>query len=471
MGRRMWGMAAIALVAAIRLVPASADTDRVGLGALRRVTTPGTSACPAESEPEIAVTAAGTWVAYNDTHDCLHGSGFRTPRVTVLQLLPAGGGPSRRVTLPGDYGDLGAVGGANARLSGDPDLAPDPNGSGVLLSTMMEGTSGGIVSVQVLRVGATATGFDVRALPSPSDGVGFLSDKPFVAADAGATSPYRGRIYATWWPRDGRTVLRVWDGRRWGPVVTLANPTVENAAPDVAVGPGGVVAATFATETGVAARISRDGGRTFEPALEIIPGGQPGATWTPGCLLRSRVGVRQRALKSPRVAFDSSGGVHVVAAVGRLPDYAASLRRVEDLAAGEATGRIWHASSVDGKRWTRRQVAPAAGAQWMPAIAAAPGGGVAVAWLEVAGLNSYDAYAALLRPGHRRFAAPVRLSPATAALPAAMEAMGTSDCYGIGDYIGMTSTPRGVAVVWPTTEGTTLPTVESDLYVRELVTR
>jgi hypothetical protein len=51
-----------------------------------------------------------------------------------------------------------------------------------------------------------------------------------------------------------------------------------------------------------------------------------------------------------------------------------------------------------------------------------------------------------------------------------MEAIGNSNCYGIGDYIGMTTTPGGVATVWPTTD-TDTPGVDSDVLLRPATPR
>jgi hypothetical protein len=109
--------------------------------------------------------------------------------------------------------------------------------------------------------------------------------------------------------------------------------------------------------------------------------------------------------------------------------------------------------------------------QWAPAIAATPSGGVAIAWLETSDVaqTSYDAHLALLRPGAGPKASTVvRVSTRTSNFIDATEAIGNSNCYGIGDYIGLAPTSRGVTAIWPTTEGTT-PGIDSDVLVRTAV--
>src|SRR4051812_14441722 len=99
-------LAAAAFAGAGLAAPSSTGGGR--LRPLLRVQTRGGSpiSCPFESEPEIARTAAGTWVGYNDDTGCpwLGSAGVNPLRLTGVQLLPANGGARRQVELPLDGG-------------------------------------------------------------------------------------------------------------------------------------------------------------------------------------------------------------------------------------------------------------------------------------------------------------------------------------------------------------------------------
>jgi hypothetical protein len=451
--RRVRWLAPLALAgAAVALAPAGAAGDSVTLKAPVRVTTEGTTACPAEGEPEVTVTSAGTWVGYNDDHECALDP--RLKRIVSVQLLPAGGGAARRVPLDGKAGTLFA----NELLAGDPELMPDPRGGGgVVFTTLVVGSTG--TTVEMFRISPKLA---VTRLPSPSAGAsGGSDDKEFAASDTGARSRYRGRLYVVWDDFDKiRTVFRAFDGKKWIAPVYL-QPDIGKS--DVAVAPNGDVAVSYETGDGIAVRVSRNGGRSFGGATVALRGTDPGRA-DPSCPLRPTVGTRQRAGKSGRVAYDSRGHLHVVA----------SFKAPADVGVGAGTGgtgAIWHAE-YDGRRWGEGyQVTPENTAvQWAPAIARTPKGGVAVAWLQTAdaAMATYDAYLAVLKGGARSFARPVKISPAAATFASAMEAEGNSNCYGIGDYIGLAPSPKGVVAVWPTTEGT-LPGVDSDVYAREAI--
>jgi hypothetical protein len=170
------------------------------------------------------------------------------------------------------------------------------------------------------------------------------------------------------------------------------------------------------------------------------------------------------------VTWDHRGRLHVVAALnttGTLPELATGT-------AGAATGgegQILHAVSAD-RGATFSPQAPVgsvetAEVQWAPAIAALPDGGVAVSYLQTAQTTSYDAFVAVKPASATRFRAPVQLSDGHGPMPPASEAVGNSNCYGIGDYTGLAPTPDGVVADWPTTVGVATSYVDSDIAVRE----
>ena len=433
-----------ALVAAVAPSSAAAPSS-LSLGPIVRITTPGTSLCPAEGEPETTHTRLGTWVAYNDDHQCPWLPTMT--RIEEVQLVPAQGKPTF-IPLDAPAGQL---------VSGDPDLAPAPDG-GVYVSTLWSGAPHeGALSLRILHID---NALHVHALPTPSFHKDDNSDdKEFIAVDAMPGSPYRGRLYVVW--DDfmlGKSVLRAWTGTRWAKPVVLEKAI---GAPDVAVGPDGTVAVAMKRpdSNGADVRISHDGGAHFGKPITAFEGGEPGYV-DPSCPLRPTVGVRQRAMLGARLAFDRRGDLHVVAAVGSF------ISVTPDVVRGPAIAM--HAV-LRGNRVVQAEpvTAPTADEQWAASLAALPTGGIAVSWLQTNGTarDTYDAWIAIERSGAQTFESPQRLSLTSSDFPAATEAVGNSNCYGIGDYIGMTTTPNGVATVWPTTD-TDIPGVDSDVLLR-----
>lgn len=441
---------AVAALAGALAPMSAAGSPSLALGPIVRITTPGTSLCPAEGEPEVTRTRLGIWVAYNDDHQCPWLPTMT--RIEELQLVPAQG-TTKFIPLDAPTGQL---------VSGDPDLTPAPDG-GVYVSTLWSGAAHeGALSLRILHVDKS---LHVSALPTPSFHRDNNSDdKEFIAADTDPTSPFARRLYVAW--DDfylGKVVLRAWDGTRWLKPVELERGT---GAPDVAVGPGGLVAVAMEQGggNGAVVRISHDGGRRFGPAITAISGHEPGYL-DPSCPLRPTVGVRQRAMMGTRLAFDRAGDLHVVASLGTL--------QVIPGDEVHGTAVVRHALLRGGRVVRVDAVTPPSGdEQWAPALAPLPSGGVAVSWLQTNGAahDTYDAWVAVQRQGARTFAPAQRLSRTASMFPAAMEAVGNSNCYGIGDYIGMTTTADGVATVWPTTD-TDTPGVDSDVLLRTAALR
>lgn len=447
------GVALAALVAVGGAgVAAPAPAGSVRLGQLQRVQTPGGSpiTCPFESEPEIAHTAAGTWVGYNDDTGCPL-SPTAQLRLTGVQLLPADGGPPRYVELPQAWKSFGYY-------SGDPDLAPDPRGDGgALLASLIE-IDGGL-HVGVVRISPKGK---ATLLPSPS--LGTSDDKEYLATDTGARSRFRGRAYLIWDDfGSSKITVRAFDGQRWLDAVKLGGVAGQ---PDVAVAPNGDVAVSYSTPTGVLVRVSTDGGLSFSDAVTALRGAGPGRD-DPSCPLRPTIAQRQRANKSPHVAWDRRGRLHVVASLS-TPGLGLSTGSVGAGVGGQ--GAILHAVSADRGDTFSKQApvgsVETSDVQWAPAVAALPDGGIAVSYLQTAQTTSYDALVALAPAGSSRFRTPILLSEGHGTLPPATEAVGNSNCYGVGDYTGLAPTPDGVVAAWPTTVGVQTSYVDSDIAVR-----
>jgi hypothetical protein len=191
----------------------------------------------------------------------------------------------------------------------------------------------------------------------------------------------------------------------------------------------------------------------------------------PSCPLRPTIAQRQRATKSPHVAWDLRGRLHVVASLSTKGSGGLVATNTVGAATG-GEGAVLHAVSTDrGVSFSRQErvgSAETTEVQWAPAIAALPDGGVAVSYLQTADTTSYDALVAVQPRGATRFRAPTLLSEGHAPLPPATEAVGNSNCYGIGDYTGLAPTPDGVIADWPTTVGVETSFVDSDIAVRQV---
>ena len=462
-------MAAVAALSSAGLA-APSGPGTVRLGPLLRVQTPGGTpiSCPFESEPEITHTKAGTWVAYNDDTGCpwLGSAGASQFRLTGVQLIPANGTPRRYVNLPLDKRVL--------YYSGDPDLAEDPRGDGGVLLASLVGTPQG-TQLAVVRIAPSGR---ATLLPNPS--VHTSDDKEYLATDTGARSRFRGRTYLVWDDfASGRITVRTFNGQHWLEPVKLGDVAGQ---PDVAVSPNGDLAVAYSTDggvsvggardSGVVVQVSRDGGESFGAKITALKGTGPGRD-DPSCPDRPTIAQRQRANKSPHVAWDSRGRLHVVASLSTIGPLGVATSSVGAAAGGE--GLILHALSTDrGASFTRQAPVGAvetSEVQWAPAIAALPDGGVAVSYLQTAQTTSYDALVAVA-PAGSRFRTPVLLSDGHGPLPAATEAVGNSNCYGVGDYTGLAPTRDGVVADWPTTVGVQTAYVDSDIAVRQVhVTR
>ena len=436
----------LAPVAILSLLPFSAHAAPPSrLGPIVRVTTPGTAGCHTESEPALAITSAGTWVGYNDLGLCQAADAALGNHITFVQLLPAAGGSARVVPLPPLELGWGYV--------GDPALAADADGRGVVLtslaanSTPQVGTtsvSSVSLRLEVLRISAAGA---VQRLPAASGPTPF-DDKEAVAVDRS------GRIYVTWDESSTNQVsLRVFDGRRWLP--TRQVYPFPGGRPDVAVSAAGRVAVAYETGDGVEVRAAGSHDKALGRSVLAIPGADPGHVDST-CPLINAVGVRQRVIRSPRMAWDTRGRLHLVAAVG-------SSLNVTPTAAGSVESTIVHAVSLDaGRSWTRTTLTETTA--WAPSIAALPNGAVAVGYLALADAAGSTFTARLWRSD----AGTVELSQGAASLSVGSESTRSNYCYGLGDYTGTAARGADVAFAWGSTAGAARPGYDTDVLVRHL---
>lgn len=453
--RRSGVWAAVGLTAVLVSVGSTSVAGSApALGPIIRVQTPGTAGCHSESETAAAVTAAGTWVAYNDLGICQAADQITGAHFTMLQLLPAGGGPAKVIALPGSENRDGYF--------GDPALSPDVDGRGVVLASLAGsdtpqaapteyGASSATIWVDVLRVSASGV---ARRITPPRPVYSF-TDKEAITVDRGARSPRRGWIYLVW--DDAPTnqiVLQAFDGHRWGPRVTIAEGA---GRPDVAVGPSGQLAVAYETSEGVAVRVARDPRRALGAARIAIRGTDPGHV-DPACPLINSVGLRQRVIKSPRLAWDDRGGLHAAAAVntsGLTPLPTATGVGVES--------SVVHAVSSDGGlQWAATTVSK--GNAWAPAITAVGHGRVAIGYLELADAAGRTVRANVWQTGRTA----VEVSDGASAQELGSETQGSNYCYGMGDYTGIGSYRGSITYAWPSTAGATRPAYDTDVLVRRV---
>ncbi|MDX6225853.1 MAG: hypothetical protein QOE64_2229 [Frankiales bacterium] len=448
--RARWLAVVVAAGAAVLLaVPGQASAPR--LSPVVRVQTPGMAGCHAESETAVAQTSAGTWVGYNDLGACQAADTVLGEHTSYLQLLPAGGGAGKVISLPA-LGDRWGY-------AGDPALAPDVNGGVVFASLASVQTpqadpgslalSSATVRLEVLRVSPSGA---VHRLPGVSRSAPF-EDKEAVAVDRDPRSPHYGWVYLVW---DDAVVsqvtMRAFDGHRWLPRVLINDAA--GGHPDVAIGSHGRIAVAYETQGGVEVRVASDPRRPLGAHIRALAGADPGHI-NPTCPLINSVGLRQRVVRSPRLAWDSRDRLHLVAALG------GSGLATPAPTAGDS--RVVHALSSDaGLHWA--QSALTEQTSWAPSIAALPSGDVAIGYLELADAagRTFSAHV------WRTHGGAVTVSPAVAALNQGTETQGSNYCYGLGDYTGIAALGSDVAYAWASTDGAAAPVYDTDVLVRHL---
>jgi hypothetical protein len=431
---------------------AGAAAPSVERGPLVRVTNQDPGMCHSESEPALAVTRDGTWVAFNDIGDCLPGTLPGDRRFLTVQLL-------RQHRAPHQF-QLPRLGPGEI-YTGDPALAVDADGRSVLAATLVgrvgphadSSVGGNQLRLAVIRLRPDGTAV---SLPSPSR-AGVADDKELMSVDRGSRSRYRGRVYVAWDEFDrGQVTLRAFDGRSWLPAVTINERS--SGHPDVAVGPEGQVAVVYSAAGGVAARISTDGGISFGPAFRVLAGGEPGRL-EPDCPLVGVVGLRQRVIMGPRVAFDDRGRLHVTATVGG--------GRFTPAAPGKSTARIRYVVREHGRITERAIPLPDGGEQFAAALSVLPDGSAVISHLAVDDSGRSLTAWGLLFSANGRLASRTALSDRPSELPST-ETAGTGPCYGLGDYTSVVSRGREVTAAWGSAEGVSRPAGDTDVLMRTL---
>lgn len=272
-------------------------------------------------------------------------------------------------------------------FNGDTDMAYDATGR--LYWVNMAGT--GTAGISVSRINpSTGASFSSVNISNSSD------DKPFIAADATATSPFANNVYVVWTRFSGTP--EVFFARSSNQAVSFGSPQImSNAASggqgfvwpsDVGVAPnGGVYVAwhangTFGSTSGVNGRVlvrrSTNGGVSFGAPIEVFAAGQADIT----------ANVQDSVGTIPGTQFWTQGSAQPCI----LPDparpgniYCVTADDPNNIFGNGDNGDIVFARSInDGANWTRSTISsgPSNSFQIYPTASIDKFGNIVVAWYD-----------------------------------------------------------------------------------------
>src|SRR6266567_5634406 len=314
----------------------------------------------AQREPSIAVFGARIVVGWND-RTIEFGQTLRGIKSGVGYGFSTDGGAT--------FTDAGEVG--TSHWGADPSVAVDHSGNFFFGRIDLQPGSATFDRIAVFKStdgGATFPESATASNNAESEG----NDGPLIAVDTTA-SPFSGTVYATWafqglTPRFSRST----DG---GASFSLPIGLSTHGMP--AVGPNGEIYVVGLDASDVVVTKSTDGGLSFGPAVpvaSVIPIGHIESATAQYCGMVLKGSLR--ASVSPRIAVDRSGGpnngtVYVVFA---------------SHGAGADEADVYLTRSTDGgATWStpsRLNDDAAANDQWLPFVAVAPNGAVAVSWYD-----------------------------------------------------------------------------------------
>ncbi|MEP6889697.1 MAG: sialidase family protein [Nitrospirota bacterium] len=170
----------------------------------------------------------------------------------------------------------------------DPVVAFDHNGTAFVIVMPLQFTNGperfNVLGMQVFRLLNNGTAWSAAQSLIAGRGVDPSDDKPWIACDRGASSPFKGRVYAVWGTASPLRVARSKDGgMTWiGPgnlpvgdhVPGTGSPTLPFGT-EVSIDDNGVVHVVWARGSQIAYTRSTDGGENFEAPRNIVNGITP----------------------------------------------------------------------------------------------------------------------------------------------------------------------------------------------------
>ncbi|RMG56236.1 MAG: exo-alpha-sialidase [Acidobacteria bacterium] len=307
-----------------------------------------------QNETSSAAFGSNIVVGYND--------GSRVGGISALSFSTDGGREWTETHIPAYPG---------GQTLGDPVVAAGPDGEFYYATLAVNQL--GISTVGVTRSddgGATWSPLVDASLGA--SGLGSFQDKEWLAVDT-TDSPYRGNVYVSW-TRFGlgdRAILFVRStdrGETWSDPITLSRSGTFPQGSFIAVGPDGEVHVAWQEGRLIRVSSSTDGGVTFRrPAI---------AAGLDNFVIPPLNGGFFSVWHFPSMAVDTSDGPH------RGTIYIVFNMRGE----GRDASDIFLVKSTDGgRRWSRpRRVNDDAteADQWMPSVAVAPDGTVAIMWYD-----------------------------------------------------------------------------------------
>jgi len=314
----------------------------------------------AQREPSIAVFGARIVVGWND-RTIEFGQTLRGIKSGVGYGFSTDGGAT--------FTDAGEVG--TSHWGADPSVAVDRSGNFYFGRIDLQPGSATLDRIAVFKStdgGATFPNAATASDNAESPG----NDGPMIAVDTTA-SPFSGNVYAIWgfqglFPRFSRSTD---GGASFSPPIQLSTHGMP------AVGPNGEVYVVGLDTGDVLVTKSTDGGLSFGPPVpvaSVTPIGHFDSATEKYCgnVLNGSL----RASSSPRIAVDKSGG----------PNNGTVYVVFSGHGAGADEADVYLTRSTDGgATWStpsRLNDDATANDQWLPFVALAPNGSVAVSWYD-----------------------------------------------------------------------------------------
>jgi hypothetical protein len=436
------GTAAIALTAAPAAAAGSRQPVLVHVSRIDHQDIPSASTCEPDTlvEPDVAVSPVNPNIAVAAAHDCRFADGGA---VDISYAWTHDGGQTwHHAPMPGI---TTANGGVWDRAS-DPVVAFGPDGS--VYISVLDISLNCPSAVSVSRSTDGGATFGAPVLAHESNTCNYSDDKNFLIVDNGRHSPHRGRLYQFWTPFLGgrfgsgsQQVVRWSDdhGQTWSHTVALTPRGIFTQNSQPVIKPNGTIVDTylsFGAAGGDEGPESRIGGNTdalaanaAAPADRIAArvSRNGGRTWSKSFTVTSRAGEGPAGIRCclPSAAGDPT--------TGRM--YAAWIR--------PDSKAVMLTSSKDGKTWSKAaQVTPTTPRKdYVNVDVSAYGGKVLVS----TGLHGrrYVQQEVLASTYPSAFSAPLKLGP-----PSDLKYAAVAGGKFPGDYIGTAVTHSRAYAVW-----------------------
>jgi hypothetical protein len=292
------------------------------------------------------------------------------------------------------------------------------------------GSEGIYVSVASLFSGAAFTSQQTFPVIAPGSAI---VDKPYIAVDASAVSPFSGNVYCVFSQYAPTASIRaarsVDHGHTWSAPVTVANaaPLGDASGSSLAAGPAGEVYLAYESISSTAGQSqhflakSTNGGASFGAAAPITP-------------------------TFMDVNFSSTYRKYSYASLGVNPVSGAVYAVYADMVNGAATVEFVASTNGGATFSSPRAIGQDGGGQhFFPALAVDEVGTIHVSWFDTrnsaSGTRWYDIYASRSSDGGQHFSSSTRVTP---------QSIDALNATFIGDYAGNAAGGGFAHPVWTT---------------------